>query len=834
MAPPVRVKDIGTAVDGPENAKLAGWQNGHRGIQLLIFKQPGANVIDTVNKIRAELPQLQAAIPPSIHVDTVIDRTLTIQASVKDVQFTLLLSIALVVMVIFLFLRNFWATVIPSVTVPLALVGTFAVMFLLGYSLDNLSLMALTIAVGFVVDDAIVMLENIYRYVEEGMNPMEAALRGAGEIGFTIISISVSLIAVFIPLLLMGGIVGRLFREFAMTVSIAVVVSGVISLTLTPMMCSRFLKHHSGEHGRLYRVVEGLFDGLIGFYERTLDIALRFRFVTLMVFFCTLGITGFLYVTIPKGFFPQQDTGVIIGITEGAQDISFAEMARRQQALGDIISTDPDVQAYSSSIGAGLGGQTGNNGRLYIALKPFDERTASAQQIIARLREKTRVVEGAQVFMQPAQDINVGGRLSRTQYQFTLQDADLSELYQWAPKILAKLRALPTLRDLATDQQMSGTTATLTIDRDAAARFGITPQQIDDTLYDAFGQRQITQYFTQINSYHLILEVPQDMQGNLDTLGKLYVKSAAGTAVPLNTFVKVDTNPVVSLSLSHQSQFPAVTLSFNLAPNAALGAGGERDPGRHERPGRARHAARDVPGHGAGLPILAQQPALPDRRRAHHGLHHPRHPLRELHPAAHHPVDAAVGRCGRADDADDRALRPVDHRADRRDPADRHREEERHHDGGLRHLGRAAGRRDPAERDPPGLPAAVPPHPDDHHGGDAGRAAADARQRRRIGTAQAAGVRHGRRPAAQPGADTLYDPGDLPLSGPAAALARPAPPQPHAGAGGKDGRRRGLRPKHRRPRLAPGPSHCRTVAPSDRRYHARLGTEAATQVTAAD
>ncbi len=568
---PVRVRDIGIAVDGPENAKLAGWQNGRRGIQLLIYKQPGANVIDTVNRIRQELPGLQAAIPPSVHVDTVIDRTLTIQASVKDVQFTLLLSIALVVMVIFVFLRNVWATIIPSVTVPLALVGTFAVMYLLGYSLDNLSLMAMTIAVGFVVDDAIVMLENIYRYIEEGMNPMEAALRGAGEIGFTIISISVSLIAVFIPLLLMGGIVGRLFREFAMTVAIAVVVSGVISLTLTPMMCSRFLKHHHGEHGRLFRIVEAMFDGLIGGYRRTLDIALRFRFITLMVFVATVCVTGYLYVIIPKGFFPQQDTGVIIGITEGAQDISFAEMARRQEALGAIVGADPDVQAYSSSIGAGLGGQTGNNGKLFIALKPFDQRTSTAQQVIARLVQKTRAVEGAQVFMQPAQDINVGGRLAKTQYQFTLQDADLAELYQWAPKVLAKLRGLGTLRDVATDQQMSGTTATLTIDRDAAARFGITPQQIDDTLYDAFGQRQITQYFTQINSYHLILEVPPAMQGKVDTLNKLYVKSASGQAVPLSTFVKVDTNPVVSLSLSHQSQFPAVTLSFNLAPNAALG-----------------------------------------------------------------------------------------------------------------------------------------------------------------------------------------------------------------------------------------------------------------------
>jgi hydrophobe/amphiphile efflux-1 (HAE1) family protein len=568
---PVRVSDIGIAVDGPENARLAGWQNGHRGIQLLIFKTPGANVIDTVQKIREALPQLRAAIPPSVKIETIIDRTRTIQASVEDVQFTLLLSIALVVMVIFIFLRNVWATIIPSVTVPLALVGTFAVMFLLGYSLDNLSLMALTIAVGFVVDDAIVMLENIYRYVEEGMNPMEAAIRGAGEIGFTIVSISLSLIAVFIPLLLMGGIVGRLFREFAMTVSIAVVVSAFISLTLTPMMCSRFLKHHTGTHGRIYRIVEAFFDALIGGYERTLDIALRFRFITLMVFLATFTFTGYLYVVIPKGFFPQQDTGIIVGITDASQDISFTEMARRQMALGQVIGDDPDVESYSSSIGAGLGGQTGNNGRVYINLKPWAQRTSDATQVIARLRQKAASVQGAQLFLQAAQDINVGGRLSKTQYQFTLQDADLPELYEWAPKVLEKLQSLKTLRDQATDQQMAGITATLTIDRDRASSYGITPQQIDDTLYDAFGQRQITQYFTQLNSYHLILEVPPDLQGQIGTLDKLYVRSASGRAVPLSTFVKIDTNPVVPLSLSHQSQFPAVTLSFNLAQGAALG-----------------------------------------------------------------------------------------------------------------------------------------------------------------------------------------------------------------------------------------------------------------------
>ena len=567
---PVRVSDIGHAIDGPENAKLAGWQNGRRGIQLLIFKQPGANVIDTVARIKRKLPQLQAAIPPSIHVQTIIDRTLTIQASLKDVQFTLLLSIALVVGVIFMFLRSAWATVIPSVTVPLALVGTFAVMYLLGYSLDNLSLMAMTIAVGFVVDDAIVMLENIYRHVEDGMNPMDAALLGAGEIGFTIVSISVSLIAVFIPLLLLGGIVGRLFREFAMTVSIAVVMSAVISLTLTPMMCSRFLRHGGG-HGRLYRLVEAMFDAMVGGYRRTLDVALRFRLATLLVFLGTLAFTAYLFVAIPKGFFPQQDTGTIFAVTQGAQDISFAEMAQRQVALAKIVGDDPDVDAYSSSVGAGSGGQTGNNGRIFISLKPWDQRHATATQIAARLGQKVQVVPGAQVFLQAVQDITIGGRLSRTQYQYTLQDADLPELNHWSPQVLDKLRTLPALRDVATDQQVAGTAATLTIDRDAASRFGITPQQIDDTLYDAFGQRQVTQYFTQVNSYHVILEVPGDMQGDTETLRKLYVRSGAGAAVPLSTFVHIDTAPVVPLSLSHQSSFPAVTLSFNLAPGAALG-----------------------------------------------------------------------------------------------------------------------------------------------------------------------------------------------------------------------------------------------------------------------
>ncbi len=568
---PVRVRDIGQAVEGPENVRVAGWQNGRRGIQLFIFKQPGANVIDTVERVKAALPTLRAAIPPSINVETIVDRTVTIRASVHEVQFTLMLSIALVVAVIFLFLRNAWATIIPSVTVPLALVGTFAVMFLAGYSLNNLTLMALTIAVGFVVDDAIVMLENIYRHIEDGMSPREAALRGAGEIGFTIISISLSLVAVFIPLLLMGGIVGRLFREFAMTVAITVLMSAVVSLTLTPMMCSRFLKHHSGEHGVFYRVVERFFDALLGFYRRTLDVALRFQGLTLMLFFATMALTVYLYTAIPKGFFPTQDTGVMLGITEAGQDVSFAEMARRQIRAADIVAADPAVAAVSSSIGAGIGGQTGNNGRLWITLKPFDERDVPIQQVIARLRGKVAEIEGLNVYFQPAQDINVGGRLARTQYQYTIQDADLGELYEWAPKVLRLMRGLPMLRDVATDQQIAGNTATLTIDRARAARFGVQPQVIDDILYDAFGQRQIAQFFTQLNSYKLVLEVSPDLQGEVGTLNRLYVRSSAGNAVPLSTFVSFDTRPIAPLAISHQSQFPSVTLSFNLAPGVALG-----------------------------------------------------------------------------------------------------------------------------------------------------------------------------------------------------------------------------------------------------------------------
>jgi HAE1 family hydrophobic/amphiphilic exporter-1 len=569
---PVRIRDIGQAVDGPEDLRKAAWANGRRAVLLIVFKQPGANVIDTVDRIKAELPQLEAALPPSVKVDILSDRTQTIRASVTDVQFTLLLTIALVVMVIFLFLRTFWATLIPSVTVPLALLGTAALMYVLGYSLDNLSLMALTIAVGFVVDDAIVMIENIVRHVEDGMRPMDAALKGAGEIGFTIVSISLSLVAVFIPLLLMGGVMGRLFREFAVTVTMAIAVSALVSLTLTPMMASRFLKDEKhARHGALYRLTERMFDGLLNGYGRGLDVVLRHRFLTLLAFAATAAASVLLFIAIPKGFFPQQDTGLITGTSEAAQDVSFQDMLRIQQGFGAIVARDPDVATVAMSAGTG-GGQSANNGRIFIALKPRSERHASAGEVINRLRPQLAKVQGAALFLQAAQDINVGGRPTRTQYQYTLQDADLAELDEWAPKLLARFRQLPELQDVATDQQTNGGTLTIEINRDQAARFGFDPQLIDDTLYDAFGQRQVAQYFTQLNSYHVVLEVLPEVQGDSETLNRLYLRSPlTGQQVPLATFAKWTTRPVAPLSVSHQGQFPAVTISFNLAPGTALG-----------------------------------------------------------------------------------------------------------------------------------------------------------------------------------------------------------------------------------------------------------------------
>jgi hydrophobe/amphiphile efflux-1 (HAE1) family protein len=567
---PVRIRDLGVAVDGPENNQSAAWENSHDGILLVVFKQPGANVIEAEKRIRELLPHALAAAPPSLKVDFVANRTTTIKASLRDVEITLVISIALVILVIFLFLRSAWATIIPGVTVPLALLGTAAMMYVVHFSLNNLSLMALTIAVGFVVDDAIVMLENIYRHIEEGLSPLEASLKGAREVGFTIMSISISLIAVFIPLLLMGGIIGRLFREFAITMTMTIVISAFVALTLSPTMCALFLRNDKElEHGRFYLYIERAFDRMLAAYMRGLDFVLNHRRATLLVFLVTLVLTVVLYVEIPKGFFPQQDTGNLTGVSDAPQDISFQEMVRRQHLLTDVLSRDKDVQSYGSILG---GNRPLNNGFVIIGLKPRDERDASADQIISRLRPQLARIPGAALFLQANQDLNIGGRPARTQYQYTLQDPDIDELDEWAPKLMAALQKLPQLRDVASDQQSSSGMLSITIDRDLAARFGIQPAAIDQTLYDAFGQRQAAQYFTQKNTYHVVLEITPALQADPATLDKLFLRSPlTGQMVPLAAMTKYDTQHSTFLSINHQGQSPAVTLSFNLAAGAALG-----------------------------------------------------------------------------------------------------------------------------------------------------------------------------------------------------------------------------------------------------------------------
>jgi HAE1 family hydrophobic/amphiphilic exporter-1 len=569
---PIRVRDVGQAVSEPADRTVAAYQNNKSGIILAVFKQPGANVIDTVDQIKAQLPRLTANIPPAIKVETILDRTTTIRASVTDVEFTLVLTIALVILVILLFLRNFWATLIPSITVPLALLGSCAAMYLLSFSLDNLSLMALTIAVGFVVDDAIVVVENIYRHIEDGLRPLEAALTGSREIGFTVLSISCSLVAVFIPLLLMGGIIGRLFREFALTVTASIAVSALVSLTLAPMLCARFMHREPEQHGRLYLVIEAGFNAMLAFYRRTLDIVLRHQAITLGVFFATMALSVVMTIQIPKGFFPIQDTGVIFGFAESAQDIAPEQMMRILREFGAVILRDPAVAGFGSFTGSSGGAQTANTGRFFIVLKPRDERDLTASQVIDRLRPQLAKVQGATLFLQPTQDITVGGRISRASFQYTLQDSNVSELNEWSGKLLQKLRTLPELADVSSDLLANAPQLKVTINRDQASRFGISAQTIDDTLNDAFGQRQITQYFTQLKTYWIILEILPDLQKDLASLDRLYVKSPlTGGAVPLSALVDIDSSKVGPLSVAHQGQFPAVTLSFNLQPGVALG-----------------------------------------------------------------------------------------------------------------------------------------------------------------------------------------------------------------------------------------------------------------------
>jgi hydrophobe/amphiphile efflux-1 (HAE1) family protein len=566
---PVRVRDVGRAIVAPQDVNLAGWMNTEPAVIIAIQRQPGANVIATVDHIKKALPELEASLPPSIKIHIVSDRTQTIRASVADVQHTLLLTIALVVGVIFLFLRKFWATVIPAISVPMSLIGTFAVMYVLGYSLDNLSLMALTIAVGFVVDDAIVMIENIVRHIEDGKTPVQAALQGAGEVGFTILSISISLIAVFIPLFLMSGVVGLLFREFAVTVAVAIVVSVIVSLSLTPMMCARVLTPEA-RPGRFSRAFERFFEGLAAVYDRALVVALRHRAITLAVMIGTIAATLLLFVQIPKGFFPQQDTGLIVGIAEGAENISPQAMKNRMQAILAVVTKDPAVAAANAYIGPGGSTVTENDGRMFITLKPLGQRTASADQVIARLNKALQPVWGITLYMQAAQDITIGARLSKTQYQYTLVDVDGDELDHWAPILLQKLQTLPQLTDVASDQQTGGRVLKVEVNRQLASQLGINPSIVDSILYDAFGQRVAARIYTRLNQYFVILEAAPGLQLGPNALSRIFATSSSGAEVPLSEFASI-TSIVAPIAVNHQGQFPSVTLSFNLPPNVSIG-----------------------------------------------------------------------------------------------------------------------------------------------------------------------------------------------------------------------------------------------------------------------
>ena len=613
---PVMLSDVANVIDGVENVKQAAWMNNVPAVIVNIQRQPGANIIEVVDRIKRLLPQLNNTLPSSLQIQVLTDRTVTTRASIADVQFELMLTVALVVLVIFLFLRNVAATIIPSVAVPLSLVGTFAVMYLLGYSLNNLTLMALTISTGFVVDDAIVMIENIVRYIEEGEKPLAAALRGAEQIGFTIVSLTVSLIAVLIPLLFMGDVVGRLFREFAITLSVTILVSAIVSLTLTPMMCSKLLRQKSAaQQGRLYDASERAFQTVIDFYGKTLQRVLRHQTATLIVAAATLALTAWLSIIVPKGFFPVQDTGVIQGISEAPQTISFPAMAERQQALAQVILKDPAVESLSSFIGVDGINTTLNSGRILVNLKPLAERKISATDVMRRLQPALAKVDGITLYMQPVQDLTIEDRTSRTQYQYTLEEPDADELSLWTARLVEKLKALPQLRDVATDQQTGGLQTALVIDRVTASRLGITPQMIDDAIYDALGQRQVSTLFTQLNQYHVVLETLPEFQMNPDRLKDIYVRSSAtvptttpvpssgasvaltaptstpatvgssapttttsipttstinGAAVPLSAFTHFE-SATAPLAINHQGQFPVITISFNLAPGASLG-----------------------------------------------------------------------------------------------------------------------------------------------------------------------------------------------------------------------------------------------------------------------
>lgn len=566
----VRLGDVATIIDDVENNRTAAWTNGKRSVQIIIRRQPGANIIETIDRIKFMLPQLATSISPAIHMQIALDRATTIRAAVRDVEFSLILSVVLVTLVVFVFLRRVRASLIPSVAVPVSLVGTFGVMYLLNYSINNLSLMAMTIATGFVVDDAIVVTENVTRYIEMGESPLKAAFKGAEQIGFTIVSITVSLLAVFVPILFMGGIVGRLFREFAVTLAVAVAISGVVSLTLTPMMCGRLLNNPTVRHGWVYRQSERGFESLLRVYERSLGWVVHHTRFMALVSTIIVAATVWLYVYVPKGLFPQQDTSMIMGFSEAPQDVSFAAMKERQKTLNDVLLSDPDVLHAVSFTGGGFGASAGNTGTVFLDIRERPARKATIDEVVGRLRGRLAKLVGVNLYLQPAQDVRVGGRSSRTQYQYTVQSANLDELRVWAPRVLEQLKKLPQLKDVATDQQSAGLQLDVVVDRDTASRMGITMQTIDGTLYDAFGQRQVATNYTQLNQYRVVLEVPPQYALNPDSLRQIYVPSSTGAPVPLSAVAHMERSNT-PLSITHQGQFPCVTLSFNLSLGVSLG-----------------------------------------------------------------------------------------------------------------------------------------------------------------------------------------------------------------------------------------------------------------------
>ena len=833
---PIRLSDVAEVVDDAENLRLAAWADEQAAVIMNVQRQPGANVIEVVDRIKKLLPQLQASLPGAIEMTLLTDRTTTIRASVKDVQFELGLAVGLVVMVIFLFLRNFAATTIPSVAVPLSLVGTFGVIYLAGFSINNLTLMALTIATGFVVDDAIVMIENIARYIEEGESPMQAALKGAKQIGFTIISLTISLIAVLIPLLFMGDVVGRLFREFAITLAVAILISAFISLTLTPMMCARLLRRiPEAEQGWFYHASGKFFERVIARYGEMLTWVLDHARLTLLVAIGTLALTVVLYIFVPKGFFPVQDTGAIQGVSEAPQSISFTAMAERQQALAKVVLEDPAVESLTSFIGVDGTNATLNSGRMLINLKPLGERGIKASDIIRRLQPRLAEVSGIQLYMQPVQDLTIEDRVSRTQYQFSVEDADIAELSTWVPKLVDRLRQLPQVADVASDLQDQGLQAYVEIDRSAAGRLGITPAAIDNALYNAFGQRLISTIFTQSNQYRVVLEVAPDFRKGMAALDDVYIPVGSSSsalrapprlpAAPLQGIQRAaPARPAAvrrrlrcgcpashgssarptALAINHLGQFPSATISFNLAPGASLG--NAVDAIRAAEAEIGLPASMQTSFQGAALAFQASlDNTLLLILAAIVTMYIVLGVLYEsfIHPD-HDSFHLAVGGRRRLAGADAGGRGSRHDRDHRHHPAHRHRQEERHHDDRLRPGGRTQRRQVAARSDPPGLPAALSADPDDHHGGPARRPAADAGHRRRLRTAPSARPCDGRRVAGQPGADAVHHPGDLPrLRPPGAAPARQAVVRGRAG----DTLRRGRHELLRAIRPPPGRDH---------------------------